>query len=210
MEDVLDIYAQAVDNQCVRLCFDERPILLIDEKVEALPMKEGKPKRIDYEYERKGSAVALLAYNMDSGQRHTLISHSKTKIDYAEFVAQVIEKHYASYSKIHIIQDNLNTHTKGSFYKAFDAQKARALRRKTTFHFTPKHGSWLNMAEIEFSALSRQCLDRRFDSIETLQKQVAAWEKNRNEKAVKIHWSFTVMDAQEKLAKHYYNVFNRY
>ena len=109
-----------------------------------------------------------------------------------------------------MIQDNLNTHTKGSFYKAFDPITARKYAQKLEFHFTPKHGSWLNMAEIEFSALSRQCLNRRFDSVDTMAKQIKAWEIDRNRKKIKIHWSFTVNNAHEKLAKHYYEVFNQY
>ena len=210
MEDILDIYAQDIDPERPRLCFDERPCLLIDNVVAPLPMKEGKAKRIDYEYTRTGTAVVLLAYNMDTGQRHTLVSDTKNKIDYANFIAYVLDTHYAQVKGIHLIQDNLNTHTKGSFYKAFDPIKARKYAQKLEFHFTPKHGSWLNMAEIEFSALSRQCLNRRFDAVDTMAKQIKAWEIDRNRKAIKIHWSFTVNNAHEKLARHYYEVFNQY
>ena len=154
--------------------------------------------------------MALLAYNIDTGQRHVCITRTKTKIDYAQFLHQVIETHYKDVPTIQLIQDNLNTHTKGSFYKAFHADLARHYRKKIQFHFTPKHGSWLNMAEIEFSALSRQCLNRRFDNVETLEKQVKAWETQRNQKAIKIHWSFTVEHARVKLARHYCKVFNYY
>ena len=210
MEDILDIYAQPVDPECPRLCFDERPCLLVDGLVEPLPMQEGKAKREDYEYKRTGAAVVLLAYNMDTGQRHAVVSHTKKKMDYATFIASVLDTHYPDAKKVHLIQDNLNTHTKGSFYLAFDPKRAKQYAKKLQFHFTPKHGSWLNMAEIEFSALSRQCLNRRFDSIETMAKQVEAWRIDRNKKATKIHWSFTVIDAQEKLARHYYQVFDKY
>ena len=210
MEDILDIYAQPVDPECPRLCFDERPCLLLDDVVDPLPMKEGKAKRVDYEYKRSGAAVILLAYDMDTGQRYAAVSDTKTKIDYATFIASVLDTHYAQSKSVHLIQDNLNTHTKGSFYKTFDPITARKYAQKLEFHFTPKHGSWLNMAEIEFSALSRQCLNRRFDSVETMAQQVEAWRIDRNEKATKIHWSFTVTDAQEKLARHYCQVFNEY
>ena len=210
MEGILDIYAQEVDPEYPRLCFDERPCLLLDGLVEPLPMEEGKPKRIDYEYKRTGSAVVLLAYNMDTGQRHTVVCDTKNKIDYATFIAHVLDTHYSDAKGVHLIQDNLNTHTKGSFYLAFDPVRARKYAKKLQFHFTPKHGSWLNMAEIEFSALSRQCLNRRFDSVETMAQHVEAWKKDRNKKATKIHWSFTVIDAQEKLARHYCQVFDKY
>ena len=210
MEDILDIYAQPVDPERPRLCFDERPCLLVDGLVEPLPMEEGKAKRIDYEYKRTGAAVVLLAYNMDTGQRHTLVSDSKTKVDYATFIVHVLDTYYAQAKGIHLIQDNLNTHTKGSFYLAFDPIRAAKYAKKLQFHFTPKHGSWLNIAEIEFSALSRQCLNRRFDSTQTMAQQVKAWNEERNDKATKIHWSFTVMDAQEKLERHYCKVFDKY
>jgi hypothetical protein len=210
MEDILDIYAQEVDPDYPRLCFDERPCLLVDDMIEPLPMTQGKAKRIDYEYQRTGAAVILLAYNMDTGQRHTVVSDTKNKIDYATFIADVLDTHYAHTKGVHLIQDNLNTHTKGSFYKAFDPITARKYAKKLVFHFTPKHGSWLNMAEIEFSALSRQCLNRRFESIQTMAQQVRIWQNNRNKKAIKIHWSFTVNLAQEKLARHYCAVFNQY
>jgi transposase len=210
MEDILEVYAQEADPENPRICFDERPILLIDNCIEPLPMKEGKAQRIDYEYKRGEAVVALLAYNIDTGQRHVAITKTKKKQDYAQFVAHVIDTYYKEAKSIHLIQDNLNTHTKGSFYLNMPPQQARQFAKKLQFHFTPKHGSWLNMAEIEFSALSRQCLNRRFNSVQRLIKQVKAWEKQRNEKAIKIHWSFTVDIAQQKLARHYYNVFNDY
>jgi transposase len=207
MEDVLDFYAQPPDNDAVRLCFDERPCLLVGDVAEPLPMKSDAPKRLDYEYFRLDPCVILLAYNMDTGQRHAKVCDTKTKIDYARFLNEVIEQHYPLAPSIGIVQDNLNTHTKGSFYKTFDAEKARELSQKIQFHFTPKHASWLNMAEIEFSSVSRQCLQRRFADIKTLKTQVEAWERQRNRDAVKIHWSFTVEEARKKLKRHYLNVF---
>lgn len=210
MEDILDIYAQAVDPKRPRICFDERPCLLLADIVAPLPMKKGKTKRTDYEYKRSGSAVVLLAYNMDTGQRHVRVCETKTKLDYALFIADMMDTHYQNSEGIHLIQDNLNTHTKGSFYKAFDPVTARNYAKKLEFHFTPKHGSWLNMAEIEFSALSRQCLNRRFISVNEMTHETMCWADSRNTKAIKIHWSFTVNIAQEKLARHYCQVFNEY
>lgn len=208
MEDVLDFYAQATDEHCIRLCVDERPCLLVGDVKAPLPRKPGVPKRIDYEYFRLDPVLILLAYNIDSGQRHLKICETRTKIDYARFLNEVIETHYPEAPCIGIVQDNLSTHTKGSFYKAFEPEKARKLAQKVEFHFTPKHGSWLNMAEIEFSSLSRQCLDRRFPSLDTLAKEVHAWESQRNAQALKIHWSFTADMARHKLKPRYSKVFH--
>jgi hypothetical protein len=206
MEDVLDFYQQPAQEGSVRLCFDERPCLLVGDTTEPLPMQPGQPKRTDYEYVRLEPAVILLAYNLDTGQRHCKVCETKTKIDYASFLGEVIEEHYPNAHEIGIVQDNLATHTKGSFYKSFEPAKARQLAQKTRFHFTPKHASWLNIAEIEFSALSRQCLDRRFNSIEQLKNEVIAWQTKRNSQNITIHWSFTVDLARDKFVRHYNNL----
>lgn len=203
MEDVLSLYEEPIDPARPRLCFDERPCLLVGNVDEPLPIRPGQSERLDYEYKRLEPAVILLAYNMDTGQRHVALSSTKTKVDYARFMANVISTHYADVDTVRLVQDNLGTHTKGSFYKIFPPAEARVLAGKLEFHFTPKHASWLNMAEIEFSALSRQCLNRRFESLEQIEKEVLAWEKTRNQKAIKIHWSFTAKEAREKLNRHY-------
>lgn len=203
MEDVLSLYEEPIDPARPRLCFDERPCLLVGNVAEPLPIRPGQSERLDYEYKRLEPAVILLAYNMDTGQRHVALSSTKTKVDYARFMANVISTHYADVDTVRLVQDNLGTHTKGSFYKIFPPAEARVLAGKLEFHFTPKHASWLNMAEIEFSALSRQCLNRRFESLEQIEKEVLAWEKTRNQKAIKIHWSFTAKEAREKLNRHY-------
>jgi hypothetical protein len=208
MEDILDLYAEPVDEKAPRLCFDERPCLLVDNVIEPLPMQAGQPERIDYEYKRIEPAVLLLAYNMDTGQRHFTLSATRKKVDYAQFIHDVVQEHYPNVPKIRLVQDNLGTHTKGAFYKTFPAEGARQLSKKLEFHFTPKHASWLNMAEIEFSALSRQCLDTRFPNLETLDKEIKAWQRQRNADATKIHWSFTFETAREKLKRHYNKVFN--
>lgn len=208
MEDILALYAESIDEQRPRLCFDECPVLSVRSLVEPLKMKPGQAQRVDYEYQRLEPAVILLAYNMDTGQRHLQIKATKTKIDYAKFIADVMDTHYSHCQNIRLIQDNLATHTKGSFYKAFAPQKARNFAKKIEFHFTPKHASWLNMAEIEFSALSRQCLKRRFDAFEDIERETLKWVNDRNKKAIKIHWSFTVDMARDKLNRHYENVFS--
>lgn len=203
MEDVLSLYSEPVDPARPRLCFDERPCLMVSDVADPLPMQPAESQRLDYEYKRLEPAVVLLAYNMDTGQRHVVISSTKTKIDYAHFIADVINGHYPQAAAIRLVQDNLGTHTKGSFYKAFPPQQARQIAQKLEFHFTPKHASWLNMAELEFSALSKQCLDRRFVSLELLEKETLAWARQRNQDAIKIHWSFTIKEARDKLMRRY-------
>jgi hypothetical protein len=206
MEDVLDLYAQGPYQGKTRICFDERPCQLLGEVIAPLPMKKGKLKREDYEYERKGTAVVLLAYDMDTGQRYVQVRKQRTKKDYAQFMNWLITEHYTHVEQIELVQDNLNTHTYGSFYEHLPADQARGLAKKINFHFTPKHGSWLNMAEIEFSCLAKECLDRRIDTIDKLQSEVLAWSKKRNERNAKIHWSFTVDAAREKLSRQYQTV----
>ena len=195
-----------VEPAVVRLCFDERPCQLLDEVLAPLPLKPGKPLRQDYEYERKGTACVLLAYDLDKGQRYVQVRERRTKKDYAEFMDWLVKEHYPKAQKIHLVQDNLNTHSMSSFYEHLPLERAGELAQKIRFHFTPKHGSWLNMAEIEFSALARQCLDRRIKDIHTLQKEVRVWSQQRNKDAIKIHWSFTVKTARVTLASKYQKV----
>lgn len=203
MEDVLDLYAQPAQPGRARLCFDERPCQLLGDKLAALPARPGQVAKQDHEYVRHGTAVVLLAYDLDTGQRYTQVRARRTKADYAEFLHQLITTHYAHVPQVELVQDNLNTHAYGAFYDHLPAAQARALSRQVRFHFTPKHGSWLNMAELEFSALARQCLDRRIASIQELAEQVQAWQVERNRRAVKIHWSFTVANAKDKM-QHWY------
>lgn len=206
MENVLGVYHQPSSSSRARICFDERPCQLLDDVVAALPVKPGQAAREDNEYVRKGTCVVLLAYDLDTGQRYTQVRQQRTKADYAEFMYDVISTHYADAEYIDLVQDNLNTHKYGSFYEHLPLAQARLLSRKLVFHFTPKHGSWLNTAEIEFSALARQCLSRRMGSIEELDRQVRLWTSERNERAVKVHWSFTVAIAETKLKKWYEQV----
>lgn len=206
MEDVLSIYAQPVVAGRSRLCFDERPCQLVDDVVAALPVEPGKAAKVDNEYVRKGTCVVLLAYDLDTGQRYTQVRKQRTKADYAEFMYETISTYYADVEHIDLVQDNLNTHKYGSFYEHLPVAQTRCLSRKLAFHFTPKHGSWLNMAEIEFSALARQCLNRRIGSLDELGRQVNLWTVERNERAVRIHWSFTVATAEDKLRSWYERV----
>ena len=206
MEDTLDFYNWPADAPIVRLCFDERPCQLLAEVVAPLPLKEGKAFREDNEYKRHGTAVILLAYDLDTGKRYVQVRERRTKKDYADFIEHLLDEHYRDKTQIHIVQDNLNTHTFGAFYEHLPAAKARAVVNKLTFHFTPKHGSWLNMAEIEFSALARQCLDRRINNIDILSEQVLAWADERNRQNVKVHWSFTVNKERKKLYSQYEKV----
>lgn len=206
MEDVLVVYNRPCSSSRARICFDERPCQLLDDVVAALRAKPGQAAREDNEYLRKGTCVVLLAYDLDTGKRYTQVRQQRTKADYAEFMHEVISTHYADAEHIDLVQDNLNTHKYGSFYEHLLLSQARLLSHKLVFHFTPKHGSWLNTAEIEFSALARQCLNRRIGSIEELDRQVRLWTSERNERGVKVHWSFTVAIAETKLKKWYEQV----
>ena len=206
MEDVLLVYSQPRLAGRARICFDERPCQLLENVVKALPVKPGKVAKEDNEYVRQGTAVVLLAYDLDSGQRYTQVRQQRTKADYADFVQAVIGLHYTDYDYVDLVQDNLNTHKYGSFYEHLPVAQARVLSRKLVFHFTPKHGSWLNMAEIEFSALARQCLNRRIGSIDELARQVGLWTTERNDQSVRVHWSFTVGSAEDKLKRWYEQV----
>ena len=206
MEDVLALYEQPAQAGRARLCFDERPCQLLDQAVAALPARPGKPAKEDHEYVRRGTAVVLLAYDVDTGQRYAQVRARRTKADYADFIHHVVQTRYADVPRLELVQDNLNTHTYGAFYEHLPLAQARALSRRLIFHYTPKHGSWLNMAEIEFSALARQCVNRRIGTLAELARQVDAWVAERNTRAVKIHWSFTRDTARDKLQRWYEKV----
>lgn len=209
MEDVLDVYSQQStvgEKPLVRVCFDERPCQLIDEVMTPLPVKPGRSQKQDYEYERKGTACLLLAYDLDTGQRYAQVREQHTKQDYAQFMDWLVKEYYPQADKIHLVQDNLNTHQAGSFYEYLSLERAYELKNKFVFHYTPIHASWLNLVEIEFSALARQCLDRRIATIDTLRREVLAWMKERNDQQVKIHWLFDTPKARTKLQRHYLKV----
>lgn len=206
MENVLAVYNQEMPAGRARLCFDERPCQLLDDVVAALPLLPGKAAKEDNEYIRQGTCVVLLAYDLDTGQRYTQVRKQRTKSDYAEFMHEIVTTYYTDFESVDLVQDNLNTHKYGSFYEHLPLAQARLLSRKLMFHYTPKHGSWLNVAEIEFSALARQCLNRRIGSLDELARQVELWTNERNERSVKVHWSFTVVRATDKLKRWYEQV----
>ncbi len=215
MEDVLDVYSKERDEKQARVVFDERPCQLLGELTAPLPVAAGQPMKQDYEYERKGTACILLAYDLDTHQRYVEVREQRTKKDYAEFMDTLLKEHYPQAEQIHLpdtlrnigsVQDNLNTHQAGSFYEHLPLERAHELKNKFVFHYTPIHASWLNMAEIECSALSKQCLDRRIADLASLKQEVEAWTKERNEKKVKIHWLFDTTKARTKLKRHYSKV----
>ncbi len=207
MEDILDLYEESYDPMRPVLCMDERPCQLIGDVVAPIPMKPGKPKKEDNEYERNGTCSVFIACEPLTGWRYLEVRKQRTKMDYAEFMERV-SKQYPDAAVMRVVQDNLNTHTYGSFYENFDPEEARNLKNLFEFHYTPKKASWLNMAEIELSALSKQCLDRRIGDMETLESEAKAWEQKRNQQKIMIQWRFTTNHAREKLKRHYKAVRN--
>ena len=202
MEKVLDEYNKPYDADFPRLCFDERPCQLLGDILVPIEMKPGKVKKYDYHYERNGVCNVLLAIEPLTGKRFAKITERRTKVDYACFMKELSEL-YPQAKKIHLIQDNLNTHNPSSFYETFSPNSAFELSERFEMIYTPKKASWLNMAEIEFSALSKQCLDRRIPDIKYLEKEVMAWIQERNNKSVIINWQFTKNHARIKFDKQY-------
>lgn len=205
MEDVLDLYHLPYNRKRPVICVDELPFQLLGEKVEPIAMKEGKQKKFDYEYTRNGVASVFLAFEPLSGKRLVRVYQQRTKADYCRF-QQEISREWAQAEVIVEVQDNLNTHNASSFYENLPAAEARELTRRFEMHYTPKKASWLNMAEMELSALSRQCLSRRIPEIETLSRELESIVKERNDLKIKFKWQFTVENAREKLNRHYEKV----
>jgi hypothetical protein len=203
MEDILDLYAESYQPLYPVICFDEVPYQLVSETQRALPMKPGRPARYDYEYRRQGTCNLFMFLQPLAGWRHVKVTRRRTKQDFAQCMQELVDVHFPEAIKIRVVLDNLNTHSPASFYEAFVAEHARHLARKLEFHYTPKHSSWLNMAEVEISVLSEQCLDRRLGQIEHVQQEVAAWQAERNERRAKIDWQFTVANARDKLKRLY-------
>lgn len=207
MEQVLDIYERAYDPKRPVVCFDERPCQLLSDVLMPIPMKPGRVERRDYHYKRHGTCAVLMAVEPLAGQRFVDVTKQKTKKDYAEFMKSLADR-YPQADKIVLVQDNLNTHNPSSFYEVFNATEAFALSQRFEMVYTPKKASWLNMAEIELSALSKQCLDRRIAKIRTMTSQVKAWVKRRNRFKTKIRWSFTKNNARDKFETFYNDVKN--
>jgi hypothetical protein len=204
MEDLLHLYGLPYDEQRPAVCFDELPVQLLGEVIAPLPMKAGRAERFDYEYERGGTAVLLVAFEPLTGRRLVETSRQRTKADYCRFMQRVAEM-FPRAEKVVLVQDNLNTHHASSFYENLPPADAFSLAQRFEMHYTPKKGSWLNMAELELSALSRICLARRIASIEELDREVRAIVKERNELRIKVEWQFSITQAREKLSRHYEN-----
>ena len=203
MEDVLDLYAEPFNPTRPVVCFDETSKQLIAETRIPLPMVPGQPERVDYEYARRGTANLFLVTQPLGAWRHVDVTDQRTKHDFAQQMRALVDCHFPHATTIRVVLDNLNTHTPAALYEAFPPHEARRLLRTLDFHYTPVHGSWLNMAELEFSMLSRQCLDRRIGDRDTLMAGIAAWQTARNQQRATIRWQFTVDDARRKLHRLY-------
>jgi len=202
MENILRVYELPYDPKRPLLCLDERPCQLIGDVLVPLPMTPGKPKREGYQYKRNGVCTVFMAFEPLTGRRFVQVRARRTKKDYAEFM-QWVEAQYPETDKIVLIQDNLNTHNPGSFYQILKPDAALALAQRFEMHYTPTKASWLNMVEIEFSVLSKQCLDRRIADIETLEREVLAWTQQRNAQRATIRWQFTNEIARDKFKRFY-------
>jgi hypothetical protein len=203
MEDVLDVYTRPHDPDIPLVCLDETSKQLVSETRTPLPMKPGQPERIDYEYERGGTANLFMLFAPLEGFRHIEVTDHRKTIDYAKILKDLSDIHFPRAKKIAPVQDNLNTHARASLYAAFAPAEARRLVKRFEWHYTPKHGSWLNMAESELGVLASQCLDRRISDKETLSREVAAWQSSRNKNQTKADWRFTTKDARIKLKSLY-------
>lgn len=203
MEGVLDVYKLPYDERFPVVCMDESPKQLIKETRKPIKMKPGGEKKVDYEYQRCGICNIFIANEPLKGKRFVEITERKTKKDWALFIKKIADEHYKTAEKITLVMDNLNTHSPGSLYESFEPEEARRLLSRFNFVYTPKHGSWLNMAEIELNVLHNQCLSRRIDKIEVVRREVEAWQKERNKKVAKINWQFKTEDARIKLKRLY-------
>ena len=208
MEDVLSLYHLPYNEKRPVVCLDELPFQLLGEKVEPIKMKPGATRKFDYEYERCGVASVFVAFEPKTGKRLLRVYRRRTKADYCRFQQAVVE-FWAGAEVIIQVQDNLNTHNASSFYENLSPAEAYSLMKRFEFHYTPKKGSWLNMAELELSAISRICLSRRIAEIETLSREIESIVKERNELEIKVKWQFTVENAREKLNRHYGNVISK-
>jgi hypothetical protein len=204
MEEVLETYVQPYDAKRPVLCMDEQPVQLLKETRTPIPATKAHPRRVDYEYERAGTASLFMFCEPLSGWRQVSVRERRTKIDWAREVEELLRTRYASAEKVILVCDNLNTHTKGAFYETFEPEKARQVVRRLEFRHTPKHGSWLNIAENELSSMTRLCVkDRRFETIDALRSETAAWHQHSNAKQRGVDWQFKVDDARIKLKSVY-------
>jgi hypothetical protein len=203
MEDVLDLYEEESDPARPRVCFDEMPLQMVREVRTPLPARPVQPLRYDYEYAREGTCNLFLFFCPDTAWREVKVTAQRTALDFASCMRDLVDLHFPHAEMIRVVLDNLNTHTPASLYKAFPPEEARRILKRLEFHPTPKHASWLNMAEIEFSVLGRQCLDRRLPDPETVAHETAAWTRARNASGATVHWRFTSEQARTKLSRLY-------
>ncbi|NTW89209.1 MAG: IS630 family transposase [Desulfobulbaceae bacterium] len=203
MEDVLEVYTRPYDPKRPLICMDEMPKQLLADTRAPTLVQAGQPAREDYEYQRNGVTDLFMLFEPLQGKRYVRVTEQRRRVEWAQVMKYLADELYPEAEQIVIVMDNLNTHTPSAFYLVYTPEEARRLIQRFEFHFTPKHGSWLNMAEIELSALARQCLDRRLPDIETVTHEVQAWQDQRNSEVVKVHWQFTTADARIKL-KHLY------
>ena len=203
MEDVLDLYEEPYDPERPVVCFDELPYQMVAETRTPVPAKAGRPARYDYEYERRGTANLFALFEPKAGWRHLDVTDRRTAQDFAFQMRELVDEHYPRAEKVRVVLDNLNTHTPAALYRSFEPKEARRIVGKLEFHYTPKHGSWLNQVEIELSVLARQCLAGRIPDKETLAQKSGAWEQARNEAGVTVDWRFTAEDARQKLERLY-------
>ena len=203
MEDVLDLYAEPYDPRRPVVGFDERPLQLLDDTREPIPVAPGRVRRVDYEYRRNGTGNVFTSVEPLAGWRHVEVTERRTAVDFAHQMKWLVDEAYPDVKVVRVVLDNLNIHKIASLYVAFPAPDARRIARKLEFHLTPKHGSWLNVAESELAVLSNQCLNRRLPTLVIVRKEVSAWERQRNADGVKIHWLFTTAHARHKFRQAY-------
>jgi hypothetical protein len=203
MEDVLQVYARPYDPEHPVVCLDEQSKQLIGEVAAPQPAEPGKPARVDYEYARNGTCNLFMMCEPLRGWRHVKVTERRTRKDWATCMKELVDVHYPHARKVVVVEDNLNTHDGASLYETFAPDEAQRIVGRLEFHSTPKHGSWLDMAETELSILTRQCLDRRIDNAAEVARAVAAWEDERNAKGCRIHWTFTIAAARVKLKNVY-------
>jgi DDE superfamily endonuclease len=204
MEDILEVYARPYNSLFPVVCMDEKPVQLLKDKRKPIAATRNHPMRVDYEYERAGMASIFMFSEPLAMKREVSVREHRTKTDWAVEVESLLRENYSGAEKIILVCDNLNTHTKGAFYEAFPAEEAREIVKRIEFHYTPKHGSWLNVAECELSAMTSQCIkDRRFDGIEFLKREIRAWAEKTNKTQRGINWQFSIEKARNKLKSIY-------
>jgi hypothetical protein len=203
MEDVLDVYTTPYDPRRPQVCFDEHMVQLIGETRQPIPSKPGRPERFDYEYRRNGTRNLFLFFQPWLGWRHVRVTERRTKIDFAHCMRYLVDDLFPESDKVVVVLDNLNTHSPASLYEAFEPAEAKRILDRLEFHYTPKHGSWLNMVEIEIGVLCEQCLADRIPDQDTLCREIAAWVATRNGQQATVNWQFTSMDARNKLKRLY-------